>query len=505
MSVRVRFAPSPTGPLHIGGVRTALFNYLFAKKNNGKFILRIEDTDQTRYVAGAEEYIKKSLNWLGLSFDESPDKQGKFAPYKQSERREIYKKHVQILLDNQKAYYAFDLPEELDEMRKKLQEQKSSVQQYNAFTRNEMKNSFTLSKEEVQQKIDAGEPYVIRFNMPVNQIIEVNDIVRGKIKVNTSTLDDKVLFKADGLPTYHLANIVDDHLMEISHVIRGEEWLPSMPLHILLYQAFGWTPPLFAHLPLILKPNGKGKLSKRDGVQGGFPVFPLDWKSAENDEVSSGYREAGYLPQAVNNMLAFLGWNPATDKEVYSIDELTQLFDLNKVQKGGAKFDPDKTKWFNQQHWKTVSTKKLAIDFQDFLKEKNINAEINFVEKIVGLVRDRAVFEKDLWTLSDFFFVAPKEYNAKALKKNWKAPTPEIVKSVLDIISKTENFTSKNIENEVKTWIEENKLGFGKVLNPVRLLIVGNTSGPHLFDIIELIGKKEFVSRIETGLKTLNV
>ncbi|MBN2890255.1 MAG: glutamate--tRNA ligase [Bacteroidales bacterium] len=500
MSVRVRFAPSPTGPLHIGGVRTALFNYLFAKKNNGEFILRIEDTDQTRYVEGAEKYIKESLNWLGLNLDESPDIGGKHEPYKQSERREIYEKYIRILIENKKAYYAFDTSEELDAMREKLQEQKSSVQQYNSFTRGEMKNSFTLSEDEVNQKISSGESFVVRFDMPANRVVEMNDIIRGKISVNTSTLDDKVLFKSDGLPTYHLANIVDDHLMEITHVIRGEEWLPSMPLHVLLYEAFGWNPPLFAHLPLILKPNGKGKLSKRDGDQLGFPVFPMNWEDPQSKEIFSGYKEWGYLPQAVNNMLAFLGWNPGTEQEVFSVEELAQLFDLEKVQKGGAKFDPEKTKWFNQQHLKELSTSELSKIFFEDLKNRGIETDISFVEKIVELVRERAVFVKDLWDLGNYFFEAPKEYDPKALKKNWKEETPDIIKKVVDLLSNISDFSSNNIEEEVKKWIEENELGFGKVLNPVRLLIVGTTSGPHLFDIIELVGKEQVISRMKEGL-----
>lgn len=502
--VRVRFAPSPTGPLHIGGVRTALYNYLFARKNNGKFILRIEDTDQTRYVQGAEEYIKESLNWLGLNTDESIEQGGDFAPYKQSERREIYKKHIDILIKNKKAYYAFDTPEELDAMREKLQQEKSSVQHYNFVTRGKMRNSFTLSEHEVKELISSGKPYVIRFDMPQNRNVEMEDIVRGKIKVNTSTLDDKVLFKSDGLPTYHLANIVDDHLMEISHVIRGEEWLPSMPLHVLLYEAFGWKAPEFAHLPLILKPNGKGKLSKRDGDQGGFPVFPIEWKDPKTGDISSGYRESGYLPQAVNNILAFLGWNPGTDNDVYTVEEMAELFDLKKVQKGGAKFDAEKAKWFNQQHLKNLSSTELSKNYVEELKTKNIEANLDYTEKVIELVRERATFEKDLWELSDYFFVAPKEFNAKAVKKSWKEDTPEIIKDVAGIINSVENFSSINIENSVKKWIEEKEHNFGKVLKPLRLIVVGNTTGPHLFDIIEMIGKEEFNKRVEFGMGNIS-
>ncbi len=504
MSVRVRFAPSPTGPLHIGGVRTALFNYLFAKKNNGKFILRIEDTDQTRYVQGAEEYIIEALNWLGLQFDESTQKGGKHAPYKQSERKEIYQKHIQILIDNGNAYYAFDTASELEDMRKRLQEQKSSVQQYNSQTRGEMKNSFTLSEDEVKAKIANGEKYVVRFNMPENKEIIMHDIIRGDVKINTSTLDDKVLFKSDGLPTYHLANIVDDHLMEISHVIRGEEWLPSMPLHVLLYEAFGWQSPEFAHLPLILKPTGKGKLSKRDGDKFGFPVFPLDWTDPKNGEKSAGYREWGYLPQAVVNMLVMLGWNPGTDDEILSLDELIDKFDLTKVQKGGAKFDPEKTKWFNQHHLRLIDNSILAENLQKNLTEKNIKSDIKTVEKIIGLVKERAVFEADLWNLSSYFFVAPDEYNPKALKKNWKEQTPELIQKVTEFISEQDDFSSKNLEEKVIAWINEQEIGLGKILNPIRLLLVGNTTGIHLFDILEIIGKDETIRRLKKGLDKLN-
>lgn len=501
--MRLRFAPSPTGPLHIGGVRTALFNYLLAKKNNGKFILRIEDTDQTRYVQGAEDYIVEALNWLGINFDESIEKGGNFGPYKQSERREIYKKYIQVLIDKGAAYYAFDTAEELDNMRTKLQEQKSSVQHYNYVTRGDMKNSFSLPKEEVDKKIAKGEPYVVRFNMPQDRELVLNDIIRGNVKVNTSTLDDKVLFKSDGLPTYHLANIVDDHLMEITHVIRGEEWLPSMPLHVLLYEAFSWKTPEFAHLPLILKPNGKGKLSKRDGDQLGFPVFPIDWVEPKNNEKSAGYREWGYSPEAVVNMLAFLGWNPGTEQEVFTIDELIQAFDINKVQKGGAKFDPEKTKWFNQQHLRLADTSILAKNISEKYKEKDVISNIKTFEKVIDLVKDRATFENDLLELTDFFFIPPTEYNAKALKKNWKEPTPELIKKSIDYLNSIEDFSSKNLEEKFIAWINEQEIGLGKILNPVRLLLVGNTSGPHLFDIIEVLGKEETINRLKNGLEKL--
>lgn len=503
MSVRVRFAPSPTGPLHIGGVRTALFNYIFAKQNNGKFILRIEDTDQTRYVPGAEDYILESLNWLGISFDEGVGVGGEFAPYRQSERREIYKKYVNILIQSGKAYYAFDTPEELQEMRNRLEKQKSSVRHYNFLTRTEMKNSFTMSESEVQSKINNGEPYVVRFNMPSDRELILNDIIRGEVKVNTSTLDDKVLFKSDGLPTYHLANIVDDHLMQISHVIRGEEWLPSLPLHILLYEAFGWQAPLFAHLPLILKPTGKGKLSKRDGDQGGFPVFPLEWTDPTTNEKWLGYREAGYLPEAVINMLALLGWNPGDDSEVMTIDEIIEKFDLNKVQKAGARFDPEKAKWFNQQHIRRKPIAELADNFLEVLKQKKIKAESKRVERIIELVLDRLTFENELWDTTSYFFVAPDEYDAKSVKKHWKSAAADNVKLILNVLQETDNFESKFLEEKIISFLKEKQISLGKALNPLRLLIVGKTAGPHLFDIIEIIGKEETISRIKRGLSVL--
>ena len=501
MKTRLRFAPSPTGPLHIGGVRTALFNYLFAKKHGGDFILRIEDTDQSRYVQGAEEYIINSLKWCNINFDESIELGGKFAPYRQSERREIYKKRINELIAKGKAYYAFDTSKELTEMREKLQAEKSPIQHYNFATRMQMKNSFTFSAEEVEQKINSGESYVVRFDMPENEIVILNDLIRGEIKVNTSTLDDKVLFKSDGLPTYHFANIVDDHHMEISHVIRGEEWLPSMPLHILLYQSFEWDAPLFAHLPLILKPNGKGKLSKRDGEKFGFPVFPIDW--VKGDEKITGYKEWGYFPEAFINMLALLGWNPGTEQELFSMDELIESFSIENVQKAGAKFDPDKTKWFNQQYIKNRDNKELAKDYIKLLEEKGVKAELDYVEKIVGLIKERATFVSDFWELSSYFFVAPSEYNKKSKKKAWKQDTPEMIENLKNILQDIEIFDTETTETIVKNWIEKNDFNFGKVLNPFRLLLVGSTSGPHLFDIISMLGKNEVLRRIDFGLNNL--
>mgnify|MGYP005839129481 CR=1 FL=1 len=502
MSVRVRFAPSPTGPLHIGGVRTALYNYLFAKKYDGQFILRIEDTDQERYVEGAENYIIESLKWLGLNYDEGVDIGGKFAPYRQSERKEIYQKHIKELIDKGAAYYAFDTPEELEQMRVKLENEHSPVRHYCHLTRMQMKNSYTLSPQKVRELIDNGTPYVVRFNIPPDKKIQLYDIIRGEITFDSNTLDDKVLFKSDGLPTYHLANIVDDHLMEITHVIRGEEWLPSLPLHALLYEAFGWVPPKFAHLPLILKPNGKGKLSKRDGDQMGFPVFPLDWQDPESGEISCGYKQWGYLPQAVLNMLALLGWNPGTEQEILNLDELISLFDLEKVQKAGAKFDPEKTKWFNQQHLKKVETKILVKNFKNQYKSL-INKDDNSVEKIISLIRDRAVFEDDLWENAKYFFVAPENYAPKALKKYWKADIDERMKEIAEFFEKQDNFESSQLEKFTIEWIQNKGENLGKILNTVRVLIVGDAVGPHLFNITEILGKQETIKRILDGIKKL--
>jgi len=502
--VRVRFAPSPTGPLHIGGVRTALFNYLFAKKHKGDFLLRIEDTDQTRYVEGAEDYIMKSLEWCGIEIDEGIKEGGNFGPYKQSERRDIYKKHIQTLIDNGSAYYAFDTPEDLDAMRKRLEEAGSSVRHYNFKTRGEMKNSFTLSENDVKEKINSGEKYVIRFNIPENEELIVKDIIRGDVKVNTSQLDDKVLFKSDGLPTYHLANIVDDYLMKISHVIRGEEWLPSLPLHVLLYRSFGWTNemPQFAHLPLLLKPTGKGKLSKRDGDKLGFPVFPLEWKDPETGDISAGYKEDGYLPEAFLNMIALLGWNPGEDEDLYDLEDLIKKFDLEKVQKGGARFSPEKAKWFNQQYLIKASTEDLTEYFIPILKEKNISFDNLYLEKIVGFVKERMVLLPDFWQQAAFFFETPTEYNQKLAKKRWKENTTEIMLQIHDILDaiRDDKFTSEHTEEIIKAYITEQELSFGNVLNPLRLVLTGTGGGPHLFDIISTIGKEETLKRIMNGV-----
>ena len=502
--VRVRFAPSPTGPLHMGGVRTALFNYLFAKKHKGDFLLRIEDTDQARYVEGAEDYIMKSLEWCGIKIDEGIKEGGDFGPYKQSERREIYKKYIKVLIETGNAYYAFDTPEELDEMRTRLEKAGSSVRQYNSQTRGEMKNSFTISAEDVLENINSEVPYVVRFNIPESEDLIVKDIIRGDVKVNTSQLDDKVLFKSDGLPTYHLANIVDDRLMEITHVIRGEEWLPSLPLHVLLYRSFGWENemPQFAHLPLLLKPSGKGKLSKRDGDKLGFPVFPMEWKDPQTGEISAGYKEDGYLPDAFINLIALLGWNPGEDEEIYNIDELAEKFDLTKVQKGGAKFSPEKAKWFNQQYIKNTSAEDLTKIFCPIVKEKGIKTDNLYLEKVIGFVKERMILLTDFWSQVEFFFVTPTEYNQKLAKKRWKEDTTEIMLQIHDILDaiRDDKFTTDHTEEAIKAFIAERELSFGNVLNPLRLILTGTGGGPHLFDIISTIGKEETLKRIMNGV-----
>ncbi|MXN92648.1 glutamate--tRNA ligase [Flavobacterium sp. Sd200] len=498
--VRVRFAPSPTGPLHIGGVRTALFNYLFAKKHGGTFYLRIEDTDQNRYVAGAEEYIIEALNWCGIPFDEGVGKNEKFGPYRQSERKEIYVQYAQQLINSGWAYYAFDTAEALDELRK-TEEAAGKTFIYNHANRGTLDNSLNIPAEETAQRIANGEEYVIRFKIPVGETLFLHDIIRGDIKFDTNLLDDKVLFKSDGMPTYHLANIVDDHLMETSHVIRGEEWLPSMPLHELLYKAFGWEAPKFAHLPLILKPVGNGKLSKRDGDKLGFPVFPLEWTNPDGTK-SMGYREQGFLPEAVVNFLALLGWNPGTDQELFTLDELVNIFDLERVHKAGAKFDPEKNKWFNHQYFGRQDNATLATQLSHILLQKGINKSIETITKVVGLVKERATFASELWDLSDYFFVAPAEYDEKALK-NWKPETNELLKELTVVLENTLDFTSANTESVVKAWIEEKGVGMGKVMQPLRISLVGSLKGPHLFDIMELIGKEETISRINKAVQTL--
>jgi len=504
--IRVRFAPSPTGPLHIGGVRTALYNYLFARKHGGKFVLRIEDTDQNRFVEGAESYVLESLKWCGIEFDEGVHRGGPYGPYKQSERKDLYKKYALELIQSGNAYYAFDTPDELEALRKKLEAEKAQNTSYSASCRLNMVNSLTLSEVEVQQKINAGIPYVIRFKMPENEEVKFHDIIRSDVVVNTSTLDDKVLFKSDGMPTYHLANIVDDHLMKISHVIRGEEWLPSLPLHILLYRALEWedTMPQFAHMPLTLKPEGKGKLSKRDGDRLGFPVFPLEWKNPQTGEISSGYRESGYFPEAFSNILAFLGWNPGTEQEVLSMDELIQAFSLDRVGKAGSRFDPEKAKWYNHQYLIKKSNDELAHLYQPILKEKGISADNYFVSQIVSLIKERANFVSDFWDQSFFFFEAPEEYDEKMMKKRWKENTSEILKTFLSKINETKEFTNKNLELIIKSVLQEKEIGMGQIMMPLRLVLVGSGKGPGVIEIIELLGREEVCNRINTGIEKIN-
>ena len=498
--VRVRFAPSPTGPLHIGGVRTALFNYLFAKKHGGTFYIRIEDTDQTRFVAEAEDYIFEALEWLGISPDETIRKNEKFGPYRQSDRKEIYKQYADKLIQSGWAYYAFDTPEKLDELRKNAEtEGKTFI--YNHTVREKLDTSLNFSDEIVKTRIANGEHYVIRFKTPVNETLHLQDIIRGEVQFDTNLLDDKVLFKSDGMPTYHLANIVDDHLMETSHVIRGEEWLPSMPLHVMLYRAFGWEAPEFAHLPLILKPIGNGKLSKRDGDKLGFPVFPLQWRDASSMTISKGYKEAGFFPEAVINFLALLGWNDGTEQEIFNLAELIEKFDLKRIHKSGAKFDPEKNKWFNHKYLQVKSDKSLANSFALELEKREVSTTLD-LEKIVSLVKERANFVTEFWDLADYFFVAPTSYDEKAAK-NWKEETPEIMKQVIEQLQNIADFNSLNIETLLKEWMTTNEIGMGKVMQPLRLSLVGALKGPHLFDIIELIGKEETISRIEKAIASL--
>ncbi len=501
-NVRVRFAPSPTGPLHIGGVRTALFNYLFAKKHKGTFVLRIEDTDQTRYVEGAEKYIVDALNWCGMPFDEGPDKSEKHGPYRQSERKHLYKQYADELIASGNAYYAFDTAETLD-FHRKDHEAKGKTFIYNWHNRLKLSNSLSLSAEEVKVKLDAGEDYVIRFKSPQDETLNLTDIIREDIKIDTNILDDKVLFKSDGMPTYHLANIVDDHLMEITHVIRGEEWLPSLALHDQLYKALGWDAPEFAHLPLILKPTGKGKLSKRDGDKLGFPVFPLQWTDPKSNDISRGYKEDGYFPEAMINFLAFLGWNPGTEQEIFSLDELIDAFDLNRVNKSGARFDPDKTKWFNHHYMQEQSNNDLAELFKPIVDEKLNGIDVNYIALVIGLIKERATFVSDFWELSHFFFLAPNSYDEKASKKAFKEGTKELMQELVSIINTIKDFSAENLQTKIKGWITDNEIGFGKVMMPLRLALVGALQGPDVFDIMYMIGEKESINRIEAAIATL--
>jgi glutamyl-tRNA synthetase len=498
-NVRVRFAPSPTGPLHIGGVRTALFNYLFAKKHNGTFVLRVEDTDQNRYVEGAEHYIIESLNWCNIPFDEGLGKNEKFGPYRQSERKHLYNQYAEVLINKGKAYYAFDTPEELDELRKD-HEANGKTFIYNWHNREKLTNSISLSKEDVEKRIANGDDYVIRFWSPQDETLHLKDIIRGDIQIDTNVLDDKVLFKSDGMPTYHLANIVDDHLMEITHVIRGEEWLPSLALHFQLYDAFGWEAPEFAHLPLILKPTGKGKLSKRDGDKLGFPVFPLEWKDPKSGEVSRGYKEDGYFPEAMVNFLAFLGWNPGTEQELFSLGELTKAFELERVNKSGARFDPEKIKWFNHHYMQEQSSEKLAAMYKSSRSELS-DIDNGYIALVVDLIKERATFVSDFWELSSFFFVAPSEYDEKASKKAIKDDTKGLMQELVSVIESADDSSKDAIQDAVKGWITSNEIGFGKVMMPLRLALVGALQGPDVFDIMFMIGKAESIQRINQFIK----
>ncbi len=499
--VRVRFAPSPTGPLHIGGVRTALYNYLFARRHGGDFVFRIEDTDSNRFVEGAEEYIIESFKWLGIKFDEGVSFGGDHGPYRQSERREIYKKYVKQLLDEGKAYIAFDTPEELEAKRGEIENF-----QYDAHSRLQMRNSLTLSAEEVESLIAAGNQYVVRFKIEPGQAVHVDDIIRGDVKIMSDILDDKVLYKsADELPTYHLANIVDDHLMEITHVIRGEEWLPSAPLHVLLYKAFGWedTMPRFAHLPLLLKPEGKGKLSKRDGDRLGFPVFPLEWHDPKSGEVSSGYREKGYFPEAVINFLAFLGWNPGTEREMYSLDELVDLFDISKCSKAGARFDYQKGIWFNHEYILAKSSEEIVEVFAPMVKEHGIDESMERITEVVRMMKDRVNFVHELWDLCSFFFIAPTEYDEKTAKKRWKEDSPQQLGELIEVLEGIEDFSLENQEKIVHEWIESKEYKLGNIMNAWRLALVGEGKGPGMFDISSFLGKEETIKRTKRAIEVL--
>jgi glutamyl-tRNA synthetase len=504
--VRVRFAPSPTGPLHIGGVRTALYNYLFARKHGGKFILRIEDTDQGRFVPDAEQYIIESLTWSGITFDEGVHIGGPYAPYRQSDRKEIYHQYALQLLENGTAYYAFDTPEELDALRKEYETRKETFQ-YGPQTRMKLKNSLTLPLNEIKALLDSGVHYVIRVKIPEHETISVQDLIRGEVNVDSALLDDKVLYKSDGMPTYHLANVVDDYLMKISHVIRGEEWLPSAPLHVLLYRYFGWEKdmPEFAHLPLLLKPDGNGKLSKRDGDRLGFPVFPLRWTDPKSGEISSGYRESGYLPEAFINMLAFLGWNPGTEQELFSLDELVESFSIERVSKSGAKFDLEKAHWYNHQYLSKKPAGELAQMLLPILEAKNINASIDYVEQVCTLVHERVVLIPDLWTQSHFFFQAPEAYDEKVVAKIWKADTSALLKEYIPVLEATEPFTKENIEINTKAFVEQKGIGLGQLMNPFRLTVVGTNAGPGMMDMAAVIGKEKIIQRVQNGIEKIRM
>lgn len=499
--VRVRFAPSPTGALHIGGVRTALYNYLFARQHGGDLVFRIEDTDSNRFVPGAEEYIIESFRWLGIKFDEGVSFGGEHGPYRQSERRSIYKKYVEQLLAADKAYIAFDTPEQLEAKRAEIQNF-----QYDARTRGEMNNSLTLPKEEVERRIADGEQYVVRFKVEPGIDVHIDDMIRGHVVIKSDILDDKVLYKsADELPTYHLANIVDDHLMEITHVIRGEEWLPSAPLHVLLYRAFGWedTMPTFAHLPLLLKPEGKGKLSKRDGDRLGFPVFPLEWHDPKTGDVSSGYRESGYFPEAVVNFLALLGWNPGTEQELFTLDELVEAFDIHKCSKAGARFDYQKGIWFNHEYMLKKSNEEVANLFAPIVANNGVDETMERITQVVAMMKDRVNFVKELWPLCSFFFIAPTEYDEKTVKKRWKADSAKVMGELADVLEAIDDFSVEGQEPVVMKWVEEKGYKLGDVMNAFRLTLVGIGKGPGMFDISAFLGKEETLKRLRKAIEVL--
>lgn len=502
--VRVRFAPSPTGPLHIGGVRTALYNYLFARQQGGKMILRIEDTDQTRFVPGAEQYIIEALTWLGIEFDEGVHIGGPYGPYRQSDRKPMYRQYADQLIEGGWAYYAFDRPEELEAKRKEYEAAKKTFQ-YDCHTRSQMQNSLSLPADEVQRRLESGEPYVVRFKFPADTEITVHDLIRGDVTMNSNLLDDKVLFKSDGMPTYHLANIVDDHTMHISHVIRGEEWLPSAPLHVMLYKAFGWedTMPQFAHLPLLLKPEGNGKLSKRDGDRLGFPVFPLDWHDPKSGELSSGYRERGYFPEAVVNILALLGWNPGTEQEILSMDDLIKMFNISHISKSGAKFNVEKAKWFNHEYMQMHSDEDVARMFQPTLDEHGIKVPHDYVVKVCGMMKERINFISEMWDTTSYFFVAPTEYDPAAIKKRWKAGMTTHMAKVIEILN-TVPFEYDAIHKALlDDYIVGNGLNMGQVMNSLRLAVVGKTVGPDMLTLVMMLGKDETIRRVQRAIDTI--
>jgi glutamyl-tRNA synthetase len=502
--VRVRFAPSPTGPLHMGGVRTALYNYLFAKKHGGDMLLRVEDTDQTRFVPGAEQYIVEALEWCGIRFDEGVHIGGPHAPYRQSERKDMYRQYAMQLIDSGHAYYAFDTPEELDDMRERLKAANVASPQYNYITRESMKNSLSLPQDEVARRLAAGDPYVIRMKIPRKEEVRVVDLIRGNVLVHTSQMDDKVLFKSDGMPTYHLANVVDDYLMKITHVIRGEEWLPSAPLHVLLYRYLGWEDvmPQFAHLPLLLKPDGNGKLSKRDGDRLGFPVFPLEWKDPISGEISSGYREKGYIPEAFVNMLALLGWNPGTNQEIFSMQELIEAFSIERISKSGAKFDAAKTKWFNQQYLRQSSDAELAEIFLHMLEEKNVKTSKEYVEKVCALIKEKAQFVNEFWSLGSYFFEEPTEFDNDLVQKKWKDAVPAFMQDMHMELSNLADYSAASIEACFKATAEKNGISPGSVMQIFRIALSGVAAGPAIFEMVEVLGKETALRRLKHAIST---